>query len=246
MARRAKYRDMAGWDKLEWQLKYLIPEKKKRWIWVAMARKVLTLNRKRIRKQKNLDGTNYAPRANPDDKTKMLLRILGAGKKGDDGKIRGRQTGFRFADNGIMIQAHNPVAAKQHYGLTEDIKSVRDSRYNRERMKQFRRKYRGKVSQGDISRSKTGWGKEKIKPETEKILKEELGFNKPVWASGGKFRDFTESTAWFIIMEHRVRKGTYQPKTEIKMKARDVLGLNPEIETELFKYADVLIEKYRY
>jgi hypothetical protein len=246
MTRSAKYRDMEGWDKLEWQLKYLIPEQKKRWFWIAMARKALTLNRKRIRKQQNLDGSNYAPRADPDEKTKMLLRILGAGKKGDDGKIRGRQTGFRFAGDGILIRAHNPVAAKQHYGLTEDLKSVRDPRYTKERLKQFRRGYREKQNKKTISRTKSGWGKGPITPETEKILKEELGFKKPVWANGGKFRDFTESTAWFIIMEHRVRKGTYPPENQTKLQARDVLGLNPAINAELLKYADVLIEKYRY
>ncbi|MBU2647879.1 hypothetical protein KKI24_24435 [bacterium] len=246
MGIRVKSRDLQGWDRVEPRLRYLIPEKKKKAFWMSMARKALVLNRKRIQAQKNLDGSSFKSRRDPGDVSKMLLKILGAGSRGEDGKIRGRQTSLKFGGDGILIRAFNPVAVKHHYGIDEKIRTVRDPRYTRMRMRSFRRGYQEKIDRGLLSSTKTGFGKEPVSDETKKILKKELGFKKEVWNQESQFRDFTESTAWFIIMEHRVRKGLYNPETEIELPARDVLGLNPEMDAELFKHADKLIEKYRY
>jgi len=87
---------------------------------------VLALNRKRVRAQKNLDGSSYQTRkkAEPGYKQKrgkLLKKVL-----------RPNQITVVATALGASITANNPVARKHHYGIDEDLKPMTPSQIKKE------------------------------------------------------------------------------------------------------------------
>ena len=94
--------EIQGVEALCRQLETLSPDAKdRRALARRMGRKALTLARRRVRKQKNLDGTPFAPRKDKRNKRKLLEWIYSRGVvygRDDGAKVtfRGKAAEFAF------------------------------------------------------------------------------------------------------------------------------------------------------
>lgn len=90
------------------QARRLVPPEKMKKIHGKLGKKLLGVNRERIRKQKNLDGSSFTPRKK--GKKKILTKIL---------KAKTKQASVIATESGVIVKSNNPVAAKHHFGKTE-------------------------------------------------------------------------------------------------------------------------------
>ena len=262
MASKAVYKDLKGWDQLQHLLTYLVPKEKKIWIWRAMARKAISLNRARIRAQKNLSGSPYDPRADGTDK-KMLAKIL----KGDPFNKGRSQTRATVTEDGAVILHPWEQAVKHHFGATQTVRAMthQELKEQRRNLKEYHRAYnhgerkgnaalfgtKAMIKYGGSSQMDTSCTKEQAR-----TLKKEVGFKK-LSLDGGKTHQsatisrlqqtFDMSTAGYIIRKHRISQGKY-PKSswKVTIPSRHVLGLSEQDERALMLYMKQLIAKYAY
>ena len=68
--------------------KFASPQERRR-INLIAARSFLTAERRRVKEQKNLDGTPFAPRKKKDDKNKKMLRKMLKGGKNPQVSVQG-------------------------------------------------------------------------------------------------------------------------------------------------------------
>jgi hypothetical protein len=258
----ALYKHLTGWEQLEHLLYYLVPADKKKWIWRAMARKMLALNRARIRKQENVSGSSFTPRADGGNK-KMLNKIL----KGDPFNKGRSQTQVKMTEYGVALIHPWSVAAEHHFGATktERAMSHEELEKQRQKLRQQNRDY----EKGNRSSSAPGFGAGAMAryggasqagtpctKDQARTLKKEVGFKK-LSMDGGKTKvnatlmnlqkAFTMSEAGYIIRKVRLKQGKH-PKSSwtVKIPPRDVLGISEEDQRALMLYMKALIAKYSY
>ncbi len=237
---------------MEHLLKTVVPKDKKVWIWRAMGRKALALNRARVKWQMNTDGSDFEKRADGSDKPMLKKTLRGKGKGGP-----AQVSVEAYADSGI-VKSLNPVNIDQHFGSVKTVKAMthRELELRQKDVKGYRDRYNQGKRKGLFGKLFSAETDPPCSLEQARVLKNEVGFKK-VSFDGGKTKvratfanlqkAFTANTAGFIIREHRIKKGK-RPKTSwsIKVPPRDVLGISKQDEKILMKYMATLIKKYAY
>ena len=94
-----------------------------------MGRKALTLARRRVRKQKNLDGTPFAPRKDKRNKRRLLEWIYGRGvvySRDDGAKVtfRGKAAEFAFQQQFGVGRDWTPREIRKARGTPDYHKSA--------------------------------------------------------------------------------------------------------------------------
>ena len=262
MTRFAKYKELQGWEQLQHLLYYLVPAHKKKWIWRAMARKALALNRARIRRQENVGGSAYAPRADGGNK-KMLTKIL----KGDPFNAGRSQTQVKLDESGVVIFHPWSVAAEHHFGATKTERAMTHTELERQwqALKQQNRAYeRGERSPsrqyfGASAMATYGGTSQSDTPCTRdqaRTLKKEVGFKK-LSLDGGRSKvnatlanlqkAFSMSEAGYIIRKYRLSQGKHPKRSwTVTIPPREVLGLSEADERVLMQTMKALIARYSY
>lgn len=263
MPRKAVYAGKKGWDRLEHQVRVLVPAEKKRWIWKAVALKSLALNRARIRAQENLDGSRFAPRAD-GGKKRMMTKILKGNPLGG-----GRsQTKIRLSSDGMVLIHPWKTAAEHHFGATRTVNAMtHEELLKRQReLRDYNRSYEHGARKGNAPKfgagaMAKGYGGESQQDspctkEQARTLKKVVGFKKLSF-DGGKSKvtatlanlqkAFTMAEAGYIIRKHRIARGD-RPKSHwtVTLPSRHVLGLSEADERILMHYMSTLIAKYSY
>lgn len=210
----------------------VVPAHKKIWIWRSMVRLTLKLNRQRVREQKNLDGSAYEKRSDGTAR-RMFPRIL-----------RASQLKVFVEGEGFIIEQPNKVAWRHHFGhtRTEEAKTheelykqtleIKNTVYHKDRQ---RRKEAGEQDPAP--------GKPCSKKQA-RALKRQLGFKKSLkWLQA----TFTTEQAGYLIRKDRVMKGQ-PPKSrwQVRLPARQLLGMSRSDVESLKTELSQLIEKYHY
>jgi len=104
--------DLRGIERVLKKAAELVPENKMKWIHGDLGRKLLSLERTRIKDQQNLDGSKYDPRAD-GGKKKMLSKAL---KGGSDKRFNMLTTA-----KSVLIIIKDKILVKHHYGLEETV-----------------------------------------------------------------------------------------------------------------------------
>lgn len=218
------------WEEATKLFMFRVKPQHKKTILNRTARKARALNRQRLRDQRNLDGSSFAPRKS-GAKTKMLRRVLRG--SGD----RNRNVQIESSDIRALITVPNPVARKHHFGESETVQAIT----SHEDLLKYQAKYKkGVRSDSDTSTIRTQ------KPSKDQIraLREEVGFKIAVWRRN---ENFSAATAGFILRSHRARHGQSPKQSwEIKYEERHVLGLTPRNNRDLFEYFVEQIEKMMF
>ena len=137
------------------QVEYFVPGSRQKFVYGRLARKALSLNRKRIRAQQNTDGSSFEKRKS-GGRQKMLKRIL-------RGKPRA-QTRVQLQEKSATLEAVNPVAKKHHYGSKRTIYAERNHAKLRAHLLK--------------KKAKKGEPTEVLTPKQIQALKQEVGFKK--------------------------------------------------------------------
>lgn len=104
-------------EKVLKEVEGILPDKYKRRIMSDMVRKTVSLNRKRVREQKNLDGSSYKKRKSLKNKKKMFKKALSA---------KSRQLLIKTSSNEGSVEIKNPELMKHHFGMTRLEKHLRN------------------------------------------------------------------------------------------------------------------------
>jgi len=260
--------DEAGLNQALIRLAHFVPSSKREFIWRSVLRKALSLNRKRVKAQKNLDGSSFAARK--DGSGVKLLRRL-AWEKNAKGRS---QYKFLVGPKGAKATHLNPLAAKHHYGGTT-VFSVRDNA----RQERHRQRKLGQVARGEKRISASGsrfldneapcskrqahmikqyykfkWLVLEPSEGSDQELKKKRGTKrrkgrKPRNAVPGSVRNirkaFNVYQAGGMLRAYREHNGIPTKTTwNIKLAPRDVLGVSQSDGQILLEYFTRLIAKY--
>lgn len=223
-----------GWDALERKLKVLVPGKDKPKVYIGLARKALSLNRQRIRRQEMLSGGKFPPRSDGGSR-KQLVKILRQSRR--------KQVRLETDVQGVSLLATNPVAAMHHYGAKGQVKISRDVMVKTLNIKHQVYLERRKLGEPDTFRQMISKG-EPSKAQL-KALKHEVGFRKSYrWLK----EKFTMGTAGYIIRKHRVRHPDRVAAGDgrFEIPPRHVLGLGQGDVPKLMQEFRKLIARYAY
>jgi len=101
--------DIIDLEKESAMMEQIVPPNRWKWIYRDVIRYALSLNRQRVRRQENLDGTSYAARKS-GKKKKMLLKTL-----------RPKWVKVYYDEKSGSLEITNPVAIAHHEGRDEPI-----------------------------------------------------------------------------------------------------------------------------
>jgi hypothetical protein len=224
--------NQAEWDRSIADFFSFVHPSKRKFLIQRLARKSVSLNRKRIRAQKNLDGSAFAPRKGKGRK-KMLTKMLG-------GKFP-----VRFAANDLQAVVHldSKTAPRHHKGKTESHTAWSEDEFEEEEKEALK-----KSNKRYWSRDPEMRGKDEDSPCTKKqaraVKKEIKRFRKQKIS---KIQELiTVGQAGYWLKAERIQNGTGPKKSwQTSTPSRHVLGLSKADEQALLVELKRLINIYK-
>ena len=234
----------------------LVKGKDKKKVWGEMTKFALKLERERIKEQKNLDGSAFAPKRLKNGKKgpgsramlrKMLSEARGKRKGGTKKRPQVKRT---WNESGGEIRTLNPLAVKHHKGKKETVKAWTREDFKRQEKKRAaeplsNRTKQERIRRGDDdpctkeqARALRGLFKgTKLKIDGQRVSK----------TIGNIQKAYTASRAGAIIGQLRRDQGK-PPKRQwsIETAPRSVLGLNEHHKSRLVGYFAAMVAEFAY
>lgn len=224
-------------EDLLYMMKHLVPRNKKRALFTQLGRRAIGLNRARIRRQENLDGSQFKGRAD-GSKKKMLTRML-----------RKKRVTVKSTEEGAVVTAHHPFAKAHHEGKSLTVKAMTAEQLKR-RDEGFQ-KWRD--SSDSIRRYDLGSDSPASKRQAQQLI-DEIKF-KSVSIDGKRRKAninniqkaFTRGQAGHILNKERKRGGRASKTSwKVHLPVRHILGVSAEDIVALRYELRRLIVKYSY
>jgi hypothetical protein len=224
----------------------LLDPKKQRWFMSALAKKADSLNRKRVTKQINLDGSKYKGRKR-EAKKKMFMKL----KRRKNISIRIDGATATLSHKGIMGR----TAYEHHYGVEIPKKHrSRSSTIGRGKRQKVKGTDRCTPEQAGILFSFVRLNEEGLEPETKVSIKE-IHAASDAEKSGRKKRNaiirlfqdaYTAAEAGHTIAkwDQFVSRKTSSRSRKYNLPSRHLLGLSSQDLPELMKYAEKRLNHY--
>jgi hypothetical protein len=179
---------------------------------IDLGRKGVSLNRKRIQNQKNVDGGAFEK---PKSGKKALRKIL-KGKKSHK---------FIIGEKTIRVESTVPFAGEHQLGRTRTINSKNNNAKNKTKNNDYCSKKQAKYLKTNwtgVWRAVRGTSKKKRKTKKPKMT----------WLQS----HFSAAFAGYLISKHKKSIGTHKKEWKVKLPVRHVLGLGKEDVKILTKY----------
>ena len=266
---------LPGWNDLVIDFNHLVPANRKKFVLRGLGSKFLSLNRRRIRRQENPDGSRFPARKR--DNKKAIAKIMSNTKKRKNVTVR-------VSDDNATIVNHNPYAYEHQTGFRRverawsaaeiDAREKKAKARHKKYLLGERRTRRGRAGQpervevgsaaltdsctkeqakylrehwGEIwEKVKFDYGPSKKKNPSTRYKRHKRGRHRK-WTIK-RIRDaYTVAQAGFFIKAYRLAIGTPPKKRWIvNLPVREVMGLSLSDREQLFTEFRRLIAKYAY
>ncbi len=199
--------ELVGLEDLLRQMKDLLPDQEMKKILRKLANRAVTLNRQRIRKQENLDGSKFQKKA--DGSNDKMLENVFRQKKRKQFKVSVNQ-----GNDTAKVTMLNPVTKKIHFGESSTFK--------------LRNPGAIKDASGGIA-SRRFKKNDPCTAEQARLLRSQMGF---AYSTSDLQKRFTRFHAESVLIKHYQKYGGVKT---IHQPNREVLGLNKKMELALYE-----------